>query len=157
MRMPREASSSFLKKRTKKLLSIGARSFAAAHAKRGKVFWFFSSEKNILLYFIRSIPMPAYWVGRVNIHDPVQFKKYSDLVPGIFAKFGAKVLTRGGKHAVIEGDDIWGRHVVVEFPSFEAAIACHDSPEYTAAMQFRKVGPVATSEVVIVEGGDYTP
>jgi uncharacterized protein (DUF1330 family) len=101
--------------------------------------------------------MPAYWVGRVNIHDPVQFKKYSDLVPGIFAKFGAKVLTRGGKHAVIEGDDIWGRHVVVEFPSFEAAIACHDSPEYTAAMQFRKVGPVATSEVVIVEGGDYTP
>ena len=30
--------------------------------------------------------MPAYWVARAKITDPVQYKKYTDLVPAIIAK-----------------------------------------------------------------------
>ena len=26
--------------------------------------------------------MPAYWVARSKINDPVEYKKYTDLVPG---------------------------------------------------------------------------
>ena len=32
--------------------------------------------------------MPAYWVARSKINDPIEYKKYTDLVPGIIAKFG---------------------------------------------------------------------
>jgi uncharacterized protein (DUF1330 family) len=41
--------------------------------------------------------MPAYWVARSRIIDPVEYKKYTDRIPGIIAKFGGKVLARGGR------------------------------------------------------------
>jgi len=43
------ASSSFLKKRTKKLLSIGARVAATRTPYKKKLFWFFFSKKNCFL------------------------------------------------------------------------------------------------------------
>ena len=49
--------------------------------------------------------MPAYWVARSKINDPVEYKKYTDLVPGIIAKFGGKVLARGGRFQIMEGPD----------------------------------------------------
>jgi hypothetical protein len=50
--MPREESSSFLKKRTKKLLSIGGRSFASGTRQTGKslLVLFFRKEHSSLLY-----------------------------------------------------------------------------------------------------------
>ncbi len=45
--------------------------------------------------------MPAYWVARSKVNDPVEYKKYTDLVPGIIAKFG-KVLARGGRFQIME-------------------------------------------------------
>ena len=47
--------------------------------------------------------MPAYWIARCVIHDPVEYKRYTDQVPGIIAKYGAKVLARGGKYQIMEG------------------------------------------------------
>ena len=47
--------------------------------------------------------MPAYWVARSKVNDPVEYKKYTDLVPGIIAKFGGKVLARGGRFQIMEG------------------------------------------------------
>ena len=41
--------------------------------------------------------MPAYWIARAKINDPVEYKKYTDLVPAIIAKYGGKVLARGGE------------------------------------------------------------
>jgi uncharacterized protein (DUF1330 family) len=40
--------------------------------------------------------MPAYWVARSKINDPVAYKKYTDRVPAIIAKYGGRVLARGG-------------------------------------------------------------
>ena len=42
--------------------------------------------------------MPAYWIARSRITEPVAYKKYTDRVPAIIAKFGGKVLARGGKY-----------------------------------------------------------
>ena len=37
--------------------------------------------------------MPAYWVARSKIHDPTQYKRYTDLVPAIIARHqGLKVV-----------------------------------------------------------------
>jgi uncharacterized protein (DUF1330 family) len=44
---------------------------------------------------------------------------------------------------------------VIEFPTLEQAVACHDGPEYTAAAAFRRSG-AGEVELVIVEGGDAT-
>jgi len=100
--------------------------------------------------------MPAYWLARSVVNDPVEYKKYTDLVPAILAKHGGKVLARGGQFQHLEGKGYYQRHVVVEFPTFEAAVACHQSPEYQEARKFRLNG-VGDNELVIVAGGDATP
>jgi len=74
--------------------------------------------------------MVAYWVARAKVNDPAQYKKYADLAPAIIGKFGGKFLARGGKFKILEGPEKFHRFVVIEFPSFEKAVACHESPEY---------------------------
>jgi len=77
--------------------------------------------------------MPAYWVARSKINDPVEYKKYTDLVPAIIAKHGGKVLARGGKFQIMEGPQKFQRFVVIEFPTFEQGVACFTSDEYNKA------------------------
>jgi uncharacterized protein (DUF1330 family) len=100
--------------------------------------------------------MPAYWLARCKINDPVEYKKYTDCVPGIIAKYGGKVLARGGKYEIMEGPEKFHRFVVIEFPTMEQAVACHRSPEYQEAAAFRKQPGVGEVEQVIVEGGEAT-
>jgi uncharacterized protein (DUF1330 family) len=97
--------------------------------------------------------MPAYWVARAKINDPVEYKKYTDLVPAIIAKHGGKVLARGGRHQIMEGPQKFHRFVVIEFPSFEQGVACFTSPEYDQAAAFRRSG-AGEVETIIVDGGD---
>jgi uncharacterized protein (DUF1330 family) len=99
--------------------------------------------------------MPAYWVARSKINDPVEYKKYTDLVPGIIAKFGGKVMARGGRHQIMEGPDKFHRFVVIEFPTFEAGVACFKSDEYNAAATFRRSG-AGEVETIMVDAGDAT-
>ena len=95
--------------------------------------------------------MPAYWVARSRVIDPVEYKKYTDLVPGIIAKYGGKVLARGGRFKIVEGPEKFHRFIVIEFPSLEQGVACFTSPEYDAAAAFRRAG-AGEVETVIVEG-----
>jgi uncharacterized protein (DUF1330 family) len=99
--------------------------------------------------------MPAYWVARARINDPAEYKKYTDRVPAIIAKYGGKVLARGGRFQIMEGPDKFHRFVVIEFPTFEQGVACFTSAEYDAAAAFRRSG-AGEVETIIVEGGDAT-
>ena len=100
--------------------------------------------------------MPAYWIAHSKIDNRELYKKYTDRVPGIIAKFGGKVLARGGNFRIMEGPEEFSRHVVIEFSSFEQAVACFESREYQEAAAFRRAGG-GVVENVIVEGGDATP
>ena len=100
--------------------------------------------------------MPAYWIARSKVIDPVEYKKYTDLVPDIIARHGGKFLARGGSYRIMEGPEKFHRFIVIEFPSFEQAVACFTSPEYDAAAAFRRQG-AGEVETVIVESGDATP
>ena len=95
--------------------------------------------------------MPAYWVARAKIYDPVEYKKYTDLVPEILAKYGGRVLARGGNYQIMEGPKKFERFIVVEFPSLEQGVACFKSPEYDKAASFRRSG-AGEVENVIVDG-----
>jgi len=99
--------------------------------------------------------MPAYWVARANIIDPAMYKKYTDRVPEIISRHGGKILARGGRYRIMEGPESFQRFVVIEFQTFEEAVACFESPEYQEAAAFRRAGGVV--ENVIVDGGDATP
>ena len=99
--------------------------------------------------------MTAYWVARAKINDPVGYKKYTDLVPDIVKNFGGKPLARGDEYRTLEGPETFERFIVVEFPSLEQAVACHESPEYQEARKFRLNG-VGQNELTIVEAGDAT-
>jgi uncharacterized protein (DUF1330 family) len=93
----------------------------------------------------------GYWVANVEVHNLDEYKKYvaANAVP--FAKYGARFLTRGGRHIVPEGK-VNSRVVVIEFKDYETAVACYNSPEYQAAMALRR--DVAESNLAIVEGWD---
>lgn len=96
--------------------------------------------------------MPAYWIARSKITDPATYKKYTDRVPGILSRYGGKVLARGGRYQVMAGPEHFQRYVVIEFPTFDQAVACFESPEYQEASVFRRAG--GEVETAIVEGAE---
>ena len=91
----------------------------------------------------------GYWIVRVDVADPERYKLYIAANAAPFKKHGARFLVRGGPYENPEGSSR-ARNVVIEFPSYAAAVECWHSPEYQAAFEIRK--PVATADVVIVEG-----
>jgi uncharacterized protein (DUF1330 family) len=99
--------------------------------------------------------MPAYWIARSRIDDPVAYKRYTDRVPEILAQFGGKVLARGGKFRIMEGPETFHRFVVIEFASLAQGVACFESQAYQEAAAFRRAGG-GVVELVLVEGGDAT-
>ena len=99
--------------------------------------------------------MPAYWVARARIDNAVEYKKYTDRVPGIIARYGGKVLARGGRYRILEGPQNFQRFVVIEFPTLERGIECWESKAYQEASAFRRNGG-GEVELVMVESGDAT-
>ena len=93
----------------------------------------------------------GYWVANVDISDLDEYKKYIAANAEPFRRYGCKFLTRGGKSEMVEGK-LRSRVVVLEFPSFEAALACYRSPEYAAAKKLRETASVA--DIVVLEGYD---
>ncbi len=100
--------------------------------------------------------MPAYWIARAKINDPVEYKRYTDLVPEIIAKYGGKVLARGGNYEIMEGPEYFHRFVVIEFPTLADGTACFKSDEYNAAAAFRRANGAGEVQTVVVESGDAT-
>jgi len=91
----------------------------------------------------------GYWIARVDVRDPDNYPQYVETAKPAFEKFGANFLARGGKTNAIEGPGR-ARNVVIEFPSFQHAVDCYNSPEYQEAVKIRQ--KVADGEIVIVEG-----
>ena len=91
----------------------------------------------------------GYWVVHADVADPEKYKAYIAANAEAFRKFGARFLARGGRFEVPEGKTR-SRNVVIEFPSYQAAVDCWHSPEYARALALRK--DIATADLVIVEG-----
>ena len=93
----------------------------------------------------------GYWIGRVDVTDPEQYKRYIAANAAAFKKHGARFLVRAGQYQNPEGASR-ARNIVIEFPSYAAALECWHSAEYQTAREIRT--PVSTSDLVIVEGYD---
>lgn len=93
----------------------------------------------------------GYWVGRVDVNSDEGYKPYAAANPAIFKKFGGRYVVRGGKFESKEGSSR-SRNVVIEFPSYQAALDCYNSPEYQANIMLRKAH--AEADIIVIEGYD---
>lgn len=93
----------------------------------------------------------GYWVAFADVSDPEGYKAYIAENAKAFKKYGGRFLTRGGRCEAPEGAPR-SRAVVIEFPSYSAALHCYRSPDYAKAMALRKGKSVM--DLSIVEGYD---
>jgi uncharacterized protein (DUF1330 family) len=93
----------------------------------------------------------GYWIVRADVADPEQYKLYVAANAKPLKEYGARFLVRGGNFETMEGASR-GRNVVLEFPSYEAALACWKCPDYQAAIKLRE--SVSTFDLIVVEGYD---
>jgi uncharacterized protein (DUF1330 family) len=93
----------------------------------------------------------GYWIARVDVTNPDGYKGYVAANAVAFKKYDAKFIVRGGTYEAVEGK-ARSRNVVIEFPSYQAAIDCWNSPEYKHAKSLRDGHAVA--EVLVIEGYD---
>ena len=101
----------------------------------------------------------GYWIAHITITDPTAYEHYRAAFKPAFSKFGARDIIRGAKGSPgypssgrfeVKHGTMKDRHVVIEFDSYEQALACYDSPEYQSAAKFRDQG--AQVELIIMEG-----
>ncbi len=93
----------------------------------------------------------GYWIVHFDVTDAEAYKAYPPALLAHLAKFGTRFLVRGGMREVPEGK-VRGRTAVVEFPSFDAALACYRSPDYGPIKKLRRGN--AEIDLAIVEGYD---
>jgi uncharacterized protein (DUF1330 family) len=92
----------------------------------------------------------AYWVGFYReIKNPDALPGYAALAGPAITAGGGTFLARGGKVQPYEAG-LDERTVVVEFDSFEAAVATYEGEAYQAALA--ALGDAAVRDVRIVEG-----
>ncbi|MET0335795.1 MAG: DUF1330 domain-containing protein [Rhizobacter sp.] len=93
----------------------------------------------------------GYWIARVDIADVEKYKAYVEANAKPFRLFGARFLVRAGTFENPEGGSR-SRNIVLEFPTYQAALDCYRSPEYQEVIPLRT--PVSTIDLVIIEGYD---
>lgn len=94
--------------------------------------------------------MKGYWIVLGSeVTDPDAQQAYGKLWAPIAEKFGAKLKSLD-PGAVLKEAETTRRVVVVEFPSYERALACYADPAYDEAKQHAL--KASKRELLIVEG-----
>lgn len=91
----------------------------------------------------------GYWIAHNDVQDMEVYKTYLAAAAEPFARFGANFLARGGQYTAPESA-VPARNIVIEFPTYQAALDCYNSPEYQAASVYRK--QASTGQIIIMEG-----
>ncbi len=94
--------------------------------------------------------MVGYWIAQVDIKNQDAYKEYASAGPPVIKSYDGKILARGGARVVMNGPDVPGRIVIVEFPSLDRAVECYKSPGYQEAK--KHLDAAGGANVVIVEG-----
>ena len=93
----------------------------------------------------------GYWIAHADVSDVKAYKDYQVANAEPFRRYGARFLVRGGAADLAEGS-LRSRHVIIEFPSYQAALDCYRSDAYQAAKALRT--SIASLDLLIVEGYD---
>lgn len=91
----------------------------------------------------------GYIIAHVTVKNPEAYKEYVVRDTPILKGLGGEFIIRGGPAQVMEGET-QERHVVIEFPSYEAALTAYNDPEYQEVAEIRRRN--ADSTIIVVEG-----
>ena len=91
----------------------------------------------------------GYIVAHVTVRDPDAYREYVERDTPILQGLGGSFVVRGGQSKVLEGS-AHDRHVVIEFPSYQAALDAYNDPEYQEVAEIRR--RTADSTIIVVEG-----
>lgn len=91
----------------------------------------------------------GYIIGHITVRDPETYKEYIEKDTPILHGLGGRFVVRGGQSEVPEGTT-QERHVVIEFPSYEAALRAYSDPDYQVVADIRRRS--ADSTIIVVEG-----
>ncbi len=91
----------------------------------------------------------GYIIGHITVTDADAYREYVEKDTPILLALGGRFIVRGGQSEVPEGA-AESRHVVIEFPTYAAAKAAYNDPEYQRVADIRR--RTATSTIILVEG-----
>ena len=91
----------------------------------------------------------GYIMGHITVNDPENYKEYVEKDTPILEGLGGKFIVRGGQSEVVEGET-YMRHIMIEFPSYEMALAAYNDAEYQKVAEIRRKN--ADSVILVVEG-----
>lgn len=91
----------------------------------------------------------GYLIGHITVNDPDAYREYVEKDTPILEALGGRFIVRGGSSQTVEGETKL-RHVVIEFPSYEAAQTAYNDPEYQKVAEIRR--RTAHSVIILVEG-----
>ena len=91
----------------------------------------------------------GYIIAHITVTDPEGYPEYVRRDTPILEAHGGRFVVRGGRSETPEGTDM-GRHVVIEFDTFEAAKAAYEDPAYQEVADIRR--RCADSTLILVEG-----
>ena len=94
--------------------------------------------------------MATYVIVDLDVQDADAFEQYRKQVPAVIESFGGRYLVRGGRSETVEGDWQPKRVVLLEFPSWDKAMAFYSSAEYRPLRELRLRS--SRSKLVVAEG-----
>ena len=93
----------------------------------------------------------GYWVNAYrSIRDEAAQKAYSALAVAAIESFGGRFLTSGASHVEAHEAGVAMRTIIVEFDSYEIALAARKSEAYQKALE--ALGNGAERDARIIEG-----
>jgi uncharacterized protein (DUF1330 family) len=93
----------------------------------------------------------AYVIVHIEVTDPTGYEAYKPFAAESIALHEGRYLVRGGRSETLEGGPSPARVVILEFSTYEQALAWYHSDEYQAAVPLRKQ-TADTSLFMVVDG-----
>ncbi|ETW12370.1 hypothetical protein ATO8_12496 [Roseivivax marinus] len=91
----------------------------------------------------------GYIIAHISVRDPEAYREYVERDTPILEGLGGRFVVRGGRAEVMEGET-HDRHVIIEFPTYDAALAAYNDTAYQEVAAIRRAS--ADSVILVAEG-----
>ena len=91
----------------------------------------------------------GYWIVHNVVTAPAAFEAYRTALVPYLAANGGTFIVRAGRAKQVEGA-LKPRHIVIEFPDYDTALAAYEGAEYQAIKALRL--NASSGDLVVVEG-----
>lgn len=89
---------------------------------------------------------PVYVIGHITVKDAARWDEYRSRVPATLAPWGAELVLRGKRLALLAGEHPHDDTVVIRFPDPAAAAGWYASPAYQTLIPLRE----SAAELVLI-------